>query len=343
MLNTHVPFCSGGAEILAEDLCLELNKSGHNAEILTIPFKWYPQTTLVNNILACKLLDVDNYNGVNVDKVIGLKFPAWLIGHPNKSFWILHQHRTAYDLWDTEYCDLAGMEEGVEVRDLIRREDNRSIGESGQVYTISRTVSERLKAFNNINSGVMYPPPRSMESLHCSSYDDYIFFPSRINPIKRQELVIEALAYVKQPVKVVFAGDADSPAYLEKLKARARSLGVDKQLVWSGRISESEKFKLYANALMVLFTPYNEDYGYITPESMLSSKGVITFSDSGGAMEFVTDEVTGIVSEPDPLQLASKLDQVWADKSKARLYGENAREYVNELDLSWEKIIGNLV
>ena len=34
------------------------------------------------------------------DRVIALKFPAYLVPHRQKVLWILHQYRQAYDLWD---------------------------------------------------------------------------------------------------------------------------------------------------------------------------------------------------------------------------------------------------
>ncbi len=270
-----------------------MNAAGHNAEILTLPFKWYPQQTLVNTILASKLMDISNFNGINIDKVIALKFPMWLLPHPDMSLWILHQHRAAYDLWDSNLSDLAAMPDGKALRDLIRREDGSAIPRCKGIYTISHNVSARLKQYNKIDSDVLYPPPRAMDRFRVDSYGDYFFFPSRITPIKRQELVVEALAHVPEPVKVVFAGEPDSPQYMERLGRRVKELGVQDKVEWRGRISEEEKFDLYANALMVIFPPVDEDYGYVTPEAMLSSKAVLTLDDSGGATEFVVNEQTG--------------------------------------------------
>ena len=163
ILNTQVPFCYGGAEVLAEDLRENLRAQGHGAEIMTLPFKWYPQQTLVNTILVSKLTDVSNFNGLAIDKVIALKFPMWLIPHPDMSFWILHQHRSAYDLWDSNLSDLAAMPDGKSLRDLIRREDDRAFARTESLYTISRNVSKRLKHYNEVDSQVLYPPPRAME------------------------------------------------------------------------------------------------------------------------------------------------------------------------------------
>jgi glycosyltransferase involved in cell wall biosynthesis len=343
ILNTQVPFCYGGAEVLAEDLQAQLAIAGHRAEILTLPFKWYPQQTLVNTILATKLMDVSNFNGMNIDKVIALKFPMWLIPHPGMSLWILHQHRAAYDLWDSRLSDLAGMPDGRALRDMIRREDTAAIQECKAVYTISRNVTGRLKQYNNIASEVLYPPPRSLERFRVDSYGDYFFFPSRITPIKRQELVIEALVHVPEPVKVVFAGEADSPLYLEKLKKRTQELGVSNKVEWRGRISEEEKFDLYAHALMVIFTPVDEDYGYVTPEAMLSSKAVLTLEDAGGAAEFVQHDKNGLTVQADPRVMALAISRVWNDRAEAERLGAAARQRIEEIDLSWEKIVESLL
>ena len=343
ILNTQVPFCYGGAEVLAEDLRDNLREHGHRAEIMTLPFKWYPQQTLVNTILASKLMDVSNFNGLNIDKVIALKFPMWLIPHADMSYWILHQHRSAYDLWDSALSDLAAMPDGRLLRNLIRREDDRAFARARRLYTISRNVSSRLQHYNSIDSEVLYPPPRAMECFQGDSFGDYFFFPSRITPIKRQELIVEALAHVPEPVKVVFAGEADSPLYLERLRKRVAALGVQDKVEFKGRVSEQEKYLLYANALMVIFPPVDEDYGYITPEAMLSSKGVLTLEDAGGATEFIIHEESGLIVPPDARAIALAISRVWNDRASAETFGANARRRVAGLDLSWSTIIEKLV
>jgi glycosyltransferase involved in cell wall biosynthesis len=343
ILNTQIPFCYGGAEVLAEDLQQQLNFAGHKAEILTLPFKWYPQQTLVNTLLASKLLDITNFNGVNIDRVIALKFPLWLIPHPDMSLWILHQHRSAYDLWDSDYSDLLAMPDGKMVKELIVQEDSAAIGGREKVFTISENVSTRLKKYNGIDSGVLYPPPRAMETFFCEGYGDYFFFPSRVTPLKRQELVIEALALVPESVRVVFVGEPDSPQYLEKLQRRAAKLKVEHKITWLGRVSEQEKFDLYARALMVIFPPVDEDYGYVSPEAMLSSKAVLTLEDSGGAAEFVISEQTGLVVQANAQDLAAAMQRVWTDRALAKRMGGNARTHIDSIDLSWSKILASLL
>jgi glycosyltransferase involved in cell wall biosynthesis len=278
-----------------------------------------------------------------VDKVIALRFPLWLVEHDNKTLWILHQLRTAYDLWDTEYNDLAYMPDGHRVRDLIFREDNKAISSCKSVFTISQNVTDRLYKFNNLESGVLYPPPRSMEKFYFEEYGDFFFFPSRITPLKRQALVIEALAFASASIKVVFAGQADDDKYFQSLQERATELGVADQITWLGHITEEKKRELYAQCLMVVFPSFNEDYGYITPEGMLSAKGVITLVDSGGALEFVSHDETGSVVEAEAEPLGKELDRVWNNRDLARTYGANANSKVRSMDISWDRVVESLL
>src|SRR5262245_8557462 len=77
--TVQVPFIRGGAEVHAEGLRDALIDSGHEAEIIAVPFKWYPPERIIDHMLACRLLDVTEVMGTPVDLLIGLRFPAYLI------------------------------------------------------------------------------------------------------------------------------------------------------------------------------------------------------------------------------------------------------------------------
>jgi len=118
---------------------------------------------------------------------------------------------------------------------------------------------------------------------------------------------------------------------------------VESKLEWRGRITEEEKFELYANALMVIFTPVDEDYGYVTPEAMLSSKAVLTLDDAGGATEFVVHEQCGLTVPADPRAMALAISRVWNDRQEAQRLGAAARQRIERIDLSWDKIVQSLL
>lgn len=341
--TVHVPFIRGGAEVHAEGLRDALRAAGHEVEIIAVPFKWYPPERIIDHMLACRLLDVTEVNGTPVDLVIGLRFPAYLIPHPNKVLWILHQFRTAYELWDHQLGDLIYSPNGAEVRDAIRQADRHFIGQTKVVYANSANVAARLKYFCDINAAPLYHPPPHAEKFQTAEAEDYFFFPSRLCLPKRQALVLEALAHTKKPVRVRFAGAADQPAYQHELKSLARKLRVHDRVEWLGPIDEETKRELYARALGVIYPPIDEDYGYVTLEAMLASKPLVVCTDSGGPLEFVRHEETGLISEPESGQIAKALDRLWQDRDTAKKWGVAGNALYREMNITWDNVVRKLL
>ena len=93
----------------------------------------------------------------------------------------------------------------------------------------------------------------------------------------------------------------------------------------------------------MIFPPVDEDYGYVSLEAMLSSKPLITCTDSGGPLEFVEPGVTALVAEPSAGALAEALDQLSEDRAEARTMGQAARERYAGMRISWETVLEALV
>ncbi|MDT5261551.1 MAG: hypothetical protein QOC61_555 [Acidobacteriota bacterium] len=338
--TTQVPFTTGGAEAHVEGLRRALEEAGYNAEVAALPFKWYPPSEIMRGTLAWRLLDVTESNGKPIDLVIGMKFPAYTVAHPRKVLWVMHQYRSAYNLWGTPFDDLSTYPDGARARDLVRHCDERFIPEARKVFANSRTVAERLARYNRIESEPLYHPPPRAASLHAGAQGDYVFYPSRLEPQKRQELLIEALSFVRTPVRAVLAGAARERTHYESL---VKQYGVGDRVELKGFVSEEEIIELYANALGVCYLPFDEDYGYVTLEGMLSSKPVITARDGGGATEFVEHGVEGLISDPEPRALAECLDELFAERERARRMGERGREKLVAMNLSWQNVVEKII
>ena len=341
--TVRVPFVTGGAEVLADGLRRALVDAGHQAEIVAIPFKWYPPERILDQMLACRLLDLSETFEVPVDRLIGLKFPAYLIPHPRKVIWMLHQHRQAYDLWQHPLNDLHTYANGAEVRAAIHRADTELIPQARGIFTISRNVAFRMHAYCALNATPLYHPPQDADCFYTRPAEDFLYFPSRINPLKRQDLVLEALARTRSKVKVCFSGPSAEPGFERKCGALAQESGFENRVEWLGAVSEEEKRDLYARSLGVLFPPVDEDYGYITLEAMLARKPVITCSDSGGPLEFVVHCQTGMVAEPTPEALAAAMDELWEDRRRAKQWGDAGRQRYDDLNISWGNVLERLL
>lgn len=341
--TVQVPFVQGGAEIHAQGLKDALVAHGHEAEIVTVPFKWYPPKRILDAMLSCRLLDLSEVNGKKIDRLIGLKFPAYLIPHENKVLWVLHQHRTAYDLWDTGFNDLIHYPDGAEVRDAIRQADSKLIPEAKAVYANSANVAFRLKKYCGIDSTPLYHPPLGAEKFYAAAPEDYLYFPSRLNYMKRQALVLEALSRTRNPVRVRFSGIADTPEIDKELQALVFRLKLANRIEWLGHVTEEDKHDLYARCLAVIYPPVDEDFGYVSLEAMLSSKPVITCTDSGGTREFIVSEENGLIAEATPDRLAEAMDLIWENRDIARRWGVAARQRYETLDISWTNVVNALL
>src|SRR6266513_965936 len=95
----QVPFARGGVEIFTDDLVSELCTRGHDADLVTVPFKWYPGERVLTQAFLWRLLDLEEADGRPIELVIATKFPSYVVRHPNKIVWLVHQFRQAYD-WD---------------------------------------------------------------------------------------------------------------------------------------------------------------------------------------------------------------------------------------------------
>ncbi len=342
IVNVQAPFIWGGAEYLAESLFDRMTQAGHQVEVIRIPFKWYPASTLIDNILACRLLRID---AGEPDLVIALKFPAYYLPFANKKVWLLHQFRQVYELWGTPFQNPPDTPEGRSVRGMIHEADNRYLPEARAIYTNSRIVADRLRRYNGIEAdGILYPPLKYPERFGPGDFGDYFFYPSRLNQIKRQHVAIEAMRHVRSPFQLVLAGKPDEAAYGEQLQDLIRQHGLQNRVHLLGFISEEKKAQLMSESFAALYLPFDEDsYGYVTLEAFHSHKPVITFTDSGGTNEVLIDGHNGLILEPTPEALAAGMERLWADRTRARQMGEEARRTVDVHGIAWPHILERLV
>jgi glycosyltransferase involved in cell wall biosynthesis len=211
--------------------------------------------------------------------------------------------------------------------------------ESRKIFSISKNVTDRLLKFNHIPSEVLYPPPPFNGRYYGKNFDNYILYPSRLDPKKRQELVIKSMKFVNPDLTLKIVGTGP---HLDYLKNVAKEFRVEKKVEFLGFVPENELLDLYANALCVPYTPLDEDLGYVSMESILSKKPLITCSDSGGSLEFIENGVNGYVVDPAPDKIGDAINTIYSDGS-AKKMGENGYKKFGKKFLSWDVVIKELL
>ena len=263
--------------------------------------------------------------------------PSYLVEHPQKITWLFHQHREVYDLYGTAYCSFTDDPEEQEIRKTIIRMDDKTLRESKKLFTISKNVSARLQKFNGIDSTALYPPPHYAGKYHDGEFGDYVLYAGRLEQLKRVDLLIESLRYVDAGARLVIAGRGPQQ---ENLERQIERLGLGERVRFTGFVPEDELLDLYAGAFAIAYAPVDEDYGYVTVEAFLSGKPVVTCTDSGGTLEFVDDDETGYVVEPEAERIGEAIQKLYANRERARELGAAGKPRVT--GISWDGVVDAL-
>ncbi|MGO9698341.1 MAG: glycosyltransferase family 4 protein [Xanthobacteraceae bacterium] len=336
LASSFVPFINGGGRFIVEWLEQKLIECGHRVERFYFPFL-ERREDLFDQILAFRLIDLADA----CDRLIAFRPPAYVLCHPNKVLWFIHHIRPLYDLWDSPYRLVPDDPGGRAFRNALFDLDTRAIRQARRVFTNSKVVADRLQHFNGIAATPLYPPIIAPERFRNDGYGEEIVFISRVEPHKRQWLLVEAMRHVKTPVKLRLCGTSMNPPHVETIRRAIADHGLFDRVIFEDRwISEEEKVALLAPALAVAYVPIDEDsYGYPSLEAAHARKAVITTTDSGGVLELVTDGVNGIVAPPEPKPLAQAMDQLYRDRALASRMGAANEARLAELGIDWPTVI----
>jgi glycosyltransferase involved in cell wall biosynthesis len=296
-----------------------------------VPAAW-DRERLLDAALAWRMVPLD------ADLVIATNFPAFYARHPRKVLWLAHQHRAAYDGIDQPWSDLGGDEEGLALQRQLTEWDTRVIGEAERRFTIGRVVSDRLARYCGLDSTQLHHPPPLADRLTTGLFGDYVFGVNRLESNKRPELVVGGMLAATSGVRGVAAGTGSLRPEMEELIDAGGGRG---RVELAGFVSDHDLVPLLAGCLGVIYAPYDEDYGYVTLQAFLAGKPVITTTDSGGVLDWVEHEVTGLVVEPTPEAIGAAVERLAGDREMAARMGANGQARAAALD--WSTVVKTLV
>lgn len=331
--NTLEPFVTGGSELFAAKLTEQLNAAGHQALLVTFPFRprRFDVENLERGVVPWRTLDLSGM----ADVVIPLRFPTWTVTHPNVVVYLNHQLRGAYELYGTPHGPKES-ERTLRARDFVR-ECDQALANVRQIFAVSRNVQKRLKHFNSLDSELLYHGLPYEGLHHPGPFGDYILAVGRLVSMKRFHLLVEAMAHTSSPVRCKIVGEGRERPAIEEL-IRSRQLEGKVELL--GWVPNSRLIELYAGALGVFYAPVDEDYGLVTLEAFQSAKPVLTARDSGGVLEFVQDGANGRILPPEPQLFAEAIDQLCLERTLAEKMGRAGADSVRHI--TWQNCVSRL-
>lgn len=317
----------GGAERFYNGLAGSLRNHGCFVDLIQVPFDESSIESIKAGYEAFEAMNLDEY-----DLVISTKAPSYCVRHRNHVLYLVHTIRVFYDMFETVFPDADSMI--LEARDWVQNRDTKAISSISRRYSIGETVSKRLRDFNKLDAEVIHPG-LDIDVPRPTPAGNYFFMPGRLHRWKRVHLAIEAVKKSSLPISLRISGTGEHEEELRELA------GKDERIIFEGYVDDDRLQRLYSRALGVLFCPINEDYGYVTLEAFAHGKPVITCSDSGEPLQFVTDGQTGFVVAPEADDIRIAMEKLWSDREAAQVMGTRAVGVAARI--SWSIVADRLV
>ena len=352
-----VPPVVGGAERMWDGLARAVNQQDdHTAEIVTLPTREHSLPDLVDSYEMWSKLDVSRFDLVVSGKYPAWMAPhpnhVVYMQHTLRGLYDTYpRHLGGFEPTDpllrrlaivaAAATDLTGVHETVAhfryvlgrlgadhpafsfpgplARYLVHTFDRVALTPPAvrRHLAISATVAGRRNYFPPGVKVEVVRPPSDLPTRAGDRFD-YFFTASRLDPPKRIDMLIDAMAHVPGDAPLRIAGTGPEA---ERLRERAAG---NRRVELVGYVDDDELVNLYADALAVPFVPRDEDLGLITVEAMASGKPVLTTTDAGGPTELVVDGHNGFVVSPTAEAVGVAMARLASEPGLARTLGAAA-------------------
>jgi len=155
------------------------------------------------------------------------------------------------------------------------------------------------------------PPERGTWRARLGGEGPLVVFLGRLSPRKRLDVVIDAVAALRDPhVRLVIAGNDMGAG--EAARAQAAALGIEDRVTFTGLVTGSSRLALLADADVVVYPSADEVFGLVPLEALLCGTPVVVADDSGCGE--ITAELDGgqVVPLGDAGALAAAIARVLA-------------------------------
>jgi glycosyltransferase involved in cell wall biosynthesis len=167
-------------------------------------------------------------------------------------------------------------------------------------------------------------------------YDEpTILYLGRLQKYKRVDLIIRALAALRDggaTARLIVAGRGHA---LDELRGLVQQLGLERQVEFAGFVSEERKRELFRRCWLHALTSPKEGWGISNMEAAACGTATVG-SDSPGLRDSVRDGETGfLVPHADVAALADRFSRIIQDPALRDRLGRQAREFASRY--SWER------
>ena len=190
---------------------------------------------------------------------------------------------------------------------------------------------------------VIYPPIdfSRFEKLKTKTGKHFVYI-SRLNPPKRQDLLIKAwkiFSEKNKEYKLILMGTPDNKRYYEKLLQLSKN---DKTIEIKPKVSNKELENILATSLAGIFLGYSEDFGIVPLEIIAAGKPLLAV-DEGGYVKLIKNhplfyKIKEKDSEYEMVKEISKKLEEFIKKPRKKITKKiNLKDFIEEIDEVLEK------
>ena len=181
-------------------------------------------------------------------------------------------------------------------------------------------------------------PPRG---LFCQKHPELadkplLIFLSRIHHKKGLDLLVPALAKLRQKEAMLAIVGPDSDGYAQTVRQMVDAAGVRDRVVFAGMLRGADRISALVDADLFVLPSYQENFGIAVVEALAAGTPVVISDQVNIYREIAAAQVGGVVpTQVEPL--AAEIDRWLSDEPLRRAAAERARPFVWE-HYDWNRI-----
>lgn len=186
---------------------------------------------------------------------------------------------------------------------------------------------------NGVAEEFFLPPRTAIPKPAAGSDPDplRVLFVGRLGAQKNVARLLDAMAQVREPVRLRLVGDGD---LRRELMAQTRRLGLEDRVEFVGRKHGEDLIKEYADADLFVLPSDREGMALVVLEAMAAGLPVLATAVPGN---IETVEGAGLLVEPTPRALAAAIDALARDRSA--LAAPAAAGAARVADSRWDRVV----
>jgi glycosyltransferase involved in cell wall biosynthesis len=195
---------------------------------------------------------------------------------------------------------------------LLALIDKKYISFADLIFANSEYTASNIMKIYGRKSIILYPGVDLMKfkPKKIQEKENYILTVGRLTKFKNVDTILEGFSNVRdKSLNLLIVGDGEEKENLSKLAAK---LGISSRVKFLSNVNDNELPDIYAKAKVFILCSKEEPFGIVPIEAMASGTAVIA-DNSGGPMEIIENEKTGLLIDCSPGNIASAIEKVMAN------------------------------